>query len=357
MAAEERLMQAALRMADRGLGRVWPNPAVGCIIVQGNRMIARARTADGGRPHAETIALEQAGAQAEGSTVYVTLEPCAHHGETAPCVDALIAAKVARVVIGAIDPDPRTAGKGIEALKAAGIEVCIGVLEKDCKALNAGFFTRIAENRPYICLKAACTKEGYMTPPEGRWITGPQALNLVHLQRRKFDAILIGIGTAMADNPMLTTRLPGFHHSPVRIVLDSHLRLPADANLCKTAGIIPLWILYANDPNNRAGELESVGAKLFKIPSRDLAAAMRCLAEQGITRLLVEGGPAIHTAFMEAGLCDEITVYRSSEIISGRGEAVFSPEKIKKFADRKGLTPSKTRLIEQDSLEIYRRKV
>lgn len=357
MAAEERLMQAALRMADRGLRRVWPNPAVGCLIVQDNRIIARARTADGGRPHAETLALEQAGPQAEGATVYVTLEPCAHHGKTPPCVDSLIAAKVAKVVIGAIDPDPRTAGMGIEALKAAGIEVCIGVLEKDCKALNAGFFTRIAENRPYICLKAACTKEGYMTPPEGRWITGPQALNLVHLQRRKFDAILIGIGTALADDPMLTTRLPGFTHSPVRIVLDTHLRLPVTANLCKTAGIIPLWILHADDPHSRAAELESVGAKLFKIPSRDLAAAMRCLAEQGITRLLVEGGPAIHTAFMEAGLCDEITVYRSSEIISGRGEAVFSPEKIKKFADRKGLTPSKTRLIEQDSLEIYRRKV
>lgn len=357
MAAQERLMQAALRMADRGLGRVWPNPAVGCVIVQGDRIIARARTANGGRPHAETIALEQAGPQAEGATVYVTLEPCAHHGKTAPCVDSLIAAKVARVVIGAIDPDPRTAGKGIEALKAAGIEVCTGVLEKDCKTLNAGFFTRVTENRPYIGLKAACTKEGYMTPPEGRWITGPQALNLVHLQRRKFDAILVGIGTALADDPMLTTRLPGFHHSPVRIVLDSHLRLPADANLCKTAGIIPLWILYANDPNNRAAELESVGAKLIQTSPRDLTAVLRTLAEQGITRLLVEGGPAIHKAFMQAGLCDEISVYRSHKIAGGRGEALFSAEKLKIFARENGLTPSKTREIDQDSLEIYRRKV
>lgn len=357
MTNDERLMQTALRMAERGLGRVWPNPAVGCIIVKDGRIIATARTADGGRPHAETQALAQAGESAEGACVYVTLEPCAHHGQTPPCVEALIAAKVARVVIGAIDPDPRTAGKGVAALKAAGIETLNGVQENECRRLNAGFITRVTQNRPYICLKAACTAEGYLSPPEGRWITGPQALNHVHLQRRKFDAILIGIGTALADNPMLTTRLPGFHHSPVRIVLDSHLRLPADANLGKTAGIIPLWILHADDPQNRAAELESVGARLVKVPPRDLTAALRTLAEQGITRLLVEGGPAIHKAFMQAGLCDEISVYRSQKIAGGRGEPVFSAEKLKIFGRDNGLTPSKTREIDQDSLEIYRRKV
>lgn len=357
MTNDERLMQTALRMAARGLGRVWPNPAVGCLIVKDGRILATARTADGGRPHAETVALAQAGANAQGACVYVTLEPCAHHGKTPPCVDALIAAKVGRVVVGTIDPDPRTAGKGIAALKEAGIETRMGVLDAECRALNAGFITRVTQNRPYICLKAACTGEGYLSPPEGRWISGPQALGQVHLQRRKFDAILIGIGTALADDPMLTPRLPGFNRAPVRIVIDSDLRLPADGNLARTAGIIPLWVLYAGDPQNRAQRLEAVGARLLKVPRHDLPAAMNLLAEEGITRLIVEGGPAIHRAFMDAGLCDEISLYRSLKISAGRGEAVFSEEKLKKFIQGIGLTASKTREIDQDSLEIYRRKV
>ncbi|MCB1592351.1 MAG: bifunctional diaminohydroxyphosphoribosylaminopyrimidine deaminase/5-amino-6-(5-phosphoribosylamino)uracil reductase RibD [Alphaproteobacteria bacterium] len=357
MNADERFMHAALHMAGRGLGRVWPNPAVGCFIVKDNRVIARARTADGGRPHAETAALEQAGAEAEGATAYVTLEPCAHEGETPSCAKALIHAKIKKAVIGTIDPDPRTAGKGIEELKNAGIEVVTGVLEPECKAINAGFIMRIIKSRPLICLKAACTGEGYLTPPEGRWISGQTALGDVHLRRRKYDAILIGIGTALEDDPMLTPRLPGFNDAPVRIVLDSDLRLPATSNLARSAGIIPLWVIYAHDRQENAKELEKVGARLLKSPRHDLGAALKLLAREGITRLMVEGGPTIHKAFMDAGLYDDISLYRSRKIESGQGEPVFSTENLRKRVAAQGLVPLKTREIEQDSLEIYRRKV
>lgn len=354
---EKRLMRAALHMAERGLGRVWPNPSVGCVIVREGRVIASAATASGGRPHAETIALQQAGQDAQGATVFVTLEPCAHEGKTPPCINALIEAKVKKVVIGTIDPDPRTAGKGIAALKEAGIEVVTGICEPECRSMNAGFFTRVTKGHPWICLKAACTAQGHLNPPEGRWISGSDALNDVHMRRRKYDAILIGIETALADDPMLTPRMPGFNTSPVRIVLDSHLRLPETSNLARTAGIIPLWIMYADDTHGRAKELEKVGARLIKTPHHDVAAAMKILADKGLTRILVEGGATVHNAFLKADLCDEMNIYRSKTIIEGRASNPFASEILEDFARKQGLSSMKTREWDQDSLEIWRRKV
>ena len=356
MDSDTRHMRAALHLAGRGLGRVWPNPSVGCVIVKNGAVIAQARTANGGRPHAETQALEQAGEQAKGATVYVTLEPCAHTGKTPSCANALIKAKVAKVFVGTVDPDPRTAGKGIEKLKQAGIEVSVGLLEQECKTLNAGFFLHITQSRPLIVLKAACTRSGHLSPESGRWITGEQALNRVHLERRKYDAILIGIGTALADDPLLTSRLPALDHEPVRVVLDSDLRLSEESLLIKSAKKIPLWLVYSDDPQGKTKSLEDRGVKLFKSTRHDLAAAMRVLAEQGITRLLVEGGPTIHSAFMQSGLYDEMSLYRSHRHVKGIGDPVFSDESVQFQGQSKGLSV-KTERIGEDSLEIWRRKV
>ncbi len=356
MDSDTRHMRAALHLAGRGLGRVWPNPSVGCVVVKNGAVIAQARTANGGRPHAEAQALEQAGEQAKGATVYVTLEPCAHTGKTPSCANALIKAKVAKVFVGTVDIDPRTAGKGIEKLKQAGIEVSIGLLEQECVALNRGFFLRITQNRPLIVLKAACTRSGHLSPESGRWITGEQALNRVHLERRKYDAILIGIGTALTDNPLLTSRLPALDHAPVRVVLDSELHLPEESVLVKTARKVPLWLIYATDSANKAKSLENKGIRLFKCSRYDLPAAMRVLAEQGITRLLVEGGPTIHSAFMQSGLYDEMSLYRSHRHVKGIGDPVFSDESVQSQGQSKGLS-LKTERIGEDSLEIWRRKV
>ncbi|MCC7305596.1 MAG: bifunctional diaminohydroxyphosphoribosylaminopyrimidine deaminase/5-amino-6-(5-phosphoribosylamino)uracil reductase RibD, partial [Alphaproteobacteria bacterium] len=310
-----------------------------------------------GRPHAETQALEEAGSRAKDATVYVTLEPCAHRGKTPSCAEALISAKVARVCVGTVDPDPRTAGKGIQKLEQAGIEVTFGVLESQCKATNAGFFLSITQGRPLIVLKAACTHSGHLNPEEGRWISGKPALDRVHLERSKYDAILIGIGTALADNPMLTARLPVLGHTPVRVVLDSDLRLPEDSVLVKTARKAPLWLIYSKVSDAKEKNLRDKGAKLLKVPRHDLASAMKILAEQGITRLLVEGGPAIHRAFIQAGLYDEMSLYRSQEQLTGRGDPVFSEESVQFQSNKQGLSLIKTEQIGEDLLEIYRRKV
>ncbi len=353
MNSDTRHMRAALHLAARGLGRVWPNPSVGCVIVSDGVVIAQARTANGGRPHAETQALEEAGKKAQGATVYLTLEPCAHHGQTPSCAEALVAANVKKVFVGTLDPDPRTAGKGMEKLKKAGIEVKLGLLEEDCKSLNEGFFLRVKQNRPLITLKAACTQSGQLSPQSGRRISGDQALNRVHLERSKYDAILIGIGTALADNPLLTARLPALNHSPVRVVLDSELRLAEDSILVKTARKVPLWVIYSAAQAVKAKALEEQGVRLFKAPRHDLRAAVKILADQGITRLLVEGGPVIHRAFMQTGLYDGISVYRSLSHLVGRGDPVFS--QVQGLKD--GLSLVKTEPLSEDSLEIYRRKV
>ncbi|MCB1680657.1 MAG: bifunctional diaminohydroxyphosphoribosylaminopyrimidine deaminase/5-amino-6-(5-phosphoribosylamino)uracil reductase RibD [Rhodospirillales bacterium] len=357
MDTDRRHMLAALHMARRGLGRVWPNPSVGCVIIKDGRMVGTARTANGGRPHAETLALQQAGQEAKGAVVYVTLEPCAHEGATPPCVDALIRAEVKRVVIGTVDPDPRTAGKGIKKLQEAGIETALGILEEECWQINQGFFLRITEHRPLIALKAACTQSGQLSPREGRWISGREALNHVHLERSKYDAILIGIGTALADDPMLTVRLPGLSHQPVRVVLDSGLRLRLESRLVKSAKTVPLWVIYAEADGIREKALQEQEVKLFKTTRHSLKEVVKRLAEEGITRLLVEGGPTIHGAFMKEGLCDQMSVYRSQEMSEGRGEALFAPPALESYRKKQGLALLKTRRIEQDLLEIYSRKV
>ena len=229
-ALDRRYMALALALAERGLGNVWPNPAVGCVLVRDGRIVGRGWTQPGGRPHAETEALARAGDGAQGATCYATLEPCAHHGETGPCADALVQAGIARAVVATEDPDPRVAGRGNARLEAAGIGVTRGCMEEEARALNAGFLSRVEKGRPLVTLKLASTLDGRIATHTGdsRWITGAQARARAHLLRARHDAVMVGAASALADDPALTCRLPGMADaSPVRVVIDGSARLPA----------------------------------------------------------------------------------------------------------------------------------
>lgn len=348
-------MRSAIALARRGLGRVAPNPAVGCVIVKNGRVIASARTADGGRPHAESIALEQAGQQAKGACAYVSLEPCAHEGLTPPCAKALVEAGVARVVVGTLDPDPRVAGRGIAILKAAGIAVETGVMEEECRALNKGFFLRIEEGRPLVTLKTACSLDGKVALKNGKsqWITGELARRHVHLLRSQHDAILCGIGTVKADDPLLTTRLSGVDHTPVRVVLDGDLETPMDSRLVASSKDVPLWIFYINDHEGKGAALEQAGVRLFRITEKTVAPILKILAEEGLTRVLVEGGRWIHSAFLREGFCDALYLYRAPCVLGADAYDAFVDLGLEDLTQRLGLTRQKTRVLGQDLLEIY----
>jgi len=317
-------MRHALVLATRGLGRVAPNPAVGCVIVDAAGHIAgRGWTGAGGRPHAETVALARAGPRAKGATAYVTLEPCSHHGVTPPCAEALIAAGVARVVGAAVDPDPRVQGRGFARLKEAGVAVTPGVLEAEARALNAGFIKRIEQGRPLVALKIAQSADGFVAGPPGteKWITGEAARRHGHLLRSKYDAIMVGIGTVLADDPLLTCRLPGLEdRSPMRIVLDTSLRLPPGSQLVRSARTVPVLVFTV--ANTKAQVLERMGVEIARMePGRDgrpdLFAVLKALAERGLTRLLVEGGPAIQAALLARDLVDEVHMYSAPAQLGG----------------------------------------
>jgi diaminohydroxyphosphoribosylaminopyrimidine deaminase / 5-amino-6-(5-phosphoribosylamino)uracil reductase len=247
-------MALAIGLGARGLGRVWPNPAVGCVIVHDGRIVGRGWTQPGGRPHAETMALAQAGTAARGAVAYVSLEPCAHHGQTPPCADALIASGVARVVSALEDPDPRVAGQGHRRLAEAGINVETGVLATEAGQAQAGFLSRIRRGRPMLTLKLATSLDGRIATASGesRWITGPEARSRVHVMRASHDAVLIGSGTARADDPVLTVRGLGVSHQPMRIIAASSLNLPLEGALAASAAQVPLLLAHAPDaPQDR----------------------------------------------------------------------------------------------------------
>jgi diaminohydroxyphosphoribosylaminopyrimidine deaminase / 5-amino-6-(5-phosphoribosylamino)uracil reductase len=325
-------MRHALRLAERALGSVAPNPAVGCVIVSPEgRIVGRGWTRKGGRPHAETVALAQAGAAAKGATAYVTLEPCAHHGITGPCANALAKAGITRLVAAILDPDPRVAGAGFATLQKARIAVTTGVLETEARALNLGFFKRIAEGRPLVALKIAASADGYVADAKGysRWITSELARRHAHRLRASYDAILVGIGTALADDPALTCRLPGLEQrSPLRIVLDSRLQLPENSQLARTARDRPTLVFTVA---KKGGEtLAAQGVEIERVAADesgrvDIAAALQSLAKRGITRLLVEGGPLVHSAFWQRNLTDVLHLYRAPILIGEGGLAALAP--------------------------------
>jgi diaminohydroxyphosphoribosylaminopyrimidine deaminase/5-amino-6-(5-phosphoribosylamino)uracil reductase len=338
-------MRAALGLAQRGLGRVWPNPAVGCIVTSGDLVIGRGWTGPGGRPHAETIALAQAGPAARGATAYVTLEPCAHTGRTPPCTDALIAAGIARVVIPMIDPDPRVSGRGVAALQAAGISVEIGCLADEAAALNRGFLTRVAAGRPMLTLKLATSLDGRIATRTGesRWITGPAARAEVHLLRARSDAVMIGAGTARSDDPRLDVRGIGLAGvTPVRIVVAGTLDLPVTGNLGRTAGSAPLWLCHhADAPPERRAAWMAIGAELIEIPSDsekrlDLRALMQRLGERGLTRILCEGGGQLAAALLAADMVDAIITYTAGIALGEEGVPVVGPLALDALADAPG---------------------
>lgn len=333
-AEDQRFMAAAIRLSLRNLGRTGTNPSVGCILVKDGVVLSTGVTDIGGRPHAERIALAQAGEAARGSTAYVTLEPCSHHGKTPPCADALIEAGVARVVVSVTDPDERVAGRGLAMLDAAGIAVETGVLEADGRRALAGYLKRQVKKRPYVTMKLAVSPDGMI----GRLgagqvaVTGPVARGQVQILRAQSDAILIGVGTATADDPELTCRLPGLEdRSPIRIVLDRDLRLPAYGRLALTARAVPV-IAVAGEPPRfddvadtaflaRRGVLDEAGVEIVQCNPHKLSVLLAALASRGISSLLVEGGAAVAASFLEAGLVDRIHLYRGAAPLGEGGIA------------------------------------
>jgi diaminohydroxyphosphoribosylaminopyrimidine deaminase/5-amino-6-(5-phosphoribosylamino)uracil reductase len=338
-------MAHALRLAARGLGNVWPNPAVGCVIVRDGLILGRGWTQPGGRPHAEVRALQQAGSLAEGATAYVTLEPCAHHGQTPPCAEALVAAKVARVVTALTDPDPRVSGKGHQMLRAAGIAVTEGVMTTEATQLNAGFLKRVTEGLPFLTLKLAASLDGRTATATGesRWITGPEARRKVHAMRLAHDAVIVGSGTALADDPDLTVRDMGAVRQPVRIVLDRLLKHSPQSRLGRTAREIPAWLLHSPTAPDAAREAwRATGATLIEIPEinghLDLKAALQTLAQKGLTRILSEGGSTVAAALIKAGLVDELALFSGGVLIGEDGHPALGGLGL----DKLGLAPRPT---------------
>lgn len=353
-------MQHALRLAARGIGMTAPNPSVGCIIVKDGQIIGRGWTAQGGRPHAETIALEQAGNLAKGATMYVTLEPCAHQGQTAPCVDAIIKAGISRIVIGCADEDARVAGKGIAALQQAGIKVVLGMGEKEARASHEGFFTRLTHGQSLVNLKIATSLDGKIAHPAGapRWITSEQARMHGHMLRAEHDAIVTGIGTALTDNPALTCRIPGLEHrSPVRVVLDSTLLLPENFTLVSSAKETPTWIITTKRaPREKAKQLEAKGVTIITVPGERIGfeQAVHLLAEHGMNHVLLEAGTALTTSALASGLVSSLYWFRSPQVIGDKGKPAFASPTIEreiKSFQRIDIVP-----LKEDVLEIYKKR-
>ena len=320
-------MRAALDLAEGGLGTTWPNPCVGCVIVRDGVVVGQGVTAPGGRPHAEPRALAMAGEAARGATAYVTLEPCCHWGKSPPCTQALIAAGIARVVIGCADPDPRVNSQGIAQLRAAGIVVETGVQEREARASLEGFLRRVTQGRPMVTLKLATTLDGKIATARGesQWITGPEARRQAHVLRGRHDAVMAGVGTVLADDPELTCRVPGLRDTPVvRVIADSRLRTPLTARLLRTAHEAPSWFLTRDDgPEDRQQAFREAGAVLLPVPAGpvgvDIVAGLRALGAAGLTRVLVEGGGHLAAALLRADLVDRIAWFHAPAIMGGDG--------------------------------------
>jgi len=319
-------MALALSLGRRGQGTCWPNRSVGCVIVRDGRIVGRGWTQPGGRPHAETEALAQAGEAARGATAYVSLEPCSHHGQTPPCAQALIDAGVARVVSAIEDSDPRVAGQGFTMLRDAGIEVTTGVLMEQAAWDLAGFFLKTEQGRPFVTLKLASSFDGRIATSTGdsQWITGPQARRAVHAMRARHDAVMVGAGTARADDPSLTVRDLGVSQQPVRVVVSRHLDLPLMGQLARTATETPVWLCHGPAPDaERARAWEGLGARLIPCALSDhhidAADLLQQLGQAGLTRLFCEGGAALAASLLADDLVDELVGFSAGLTIGAEG--------------------------------------
>ena len=358
-ADDHRFMTLALAIGRRGLGSTWPNPAVGAVIVKDGEIIARGWTQPGGRPHAEIEALRRAGETARGATLYVTLEPCSHHGKSPPCADAVIASGIARVVSAMEDPNPEVAGRGHARLRSAGIAVEVGIEAVAARADHAGHIRHMRNGRPQVLLKLAVSADGKAAGSGGRRIaiTGNAVRDRVHLLRAHSDAIMIGIGTALADDPVLTCRLPGMAKlSPTRVVLDSRLRLPIGSRLVQTACDTPLWVIckeHASSAN--ASALRAQGVEVIPIGERDgLAVVLSLLGSRGITRLMVEGGPALAASLIARDFVDEAVLFRSPIIVGDDGVTALDPSSQDTL--ERHLVRVSNEVVGPDRQEIYERR-
>lgn len=318
------LMRRALTLAERGLGRTHPNPAVGAVIVRDGQVVAEGFHQKAGLDHAEIVALKQLGGRAEGAILYSTLEPCNHHGRTGPCTEAIIAAGIHTVVVGAGDPNPKVAGKGVARLRAAGLTVIEAVLEDECRRLNEAYNLAIVEGRPFVLLKAALSLDGRIATKKGesKYLTGEEARAVVHQLRDRYDAILVGVGTILADDPELTVRLSGTRN-PLRVVLDSRLSTPLDSRLVTSASTVPTLILTTHQASpSRRKKLERRGVQVVPVRADrkgrvDLRRALAALHERELNSVLVEGGSAVHGAFFDAGLVDKVAFFYAPLLIGG----------------------------------------
>ena len=358
-ALDRRFMALALSLGRRGLGRVWPNPNVGCVIVAEGRIVGRGRTADGGRPHAETQALAQAGPLARGATAYVTLEPCAHHGQTPPCADALVAAGVARMVVAASDPDPRVAGRGIARLRAAGIAVETGLMEAEARRDLVGFLSRIECGRPFVTLKLATSLDGRIATGTGesRWITGPQARARVHMMRARHDAVMVGGGTVRADDPMLTVRGLGIDRQPVRVVVSRRLDLPLDGALARSAAAIPLWLCHEASVDPAPWTAQGAVSLPCTLSNGqvDVATALETLGAAGLTRVFCEGGAALAASLLVAGLVDELGLFSAGCAIGAEGTPALAAMGIDRLHDAPRLELVMQERVGADLMSVWRR--
>jgi diaminohydroxyphosphoribosylaminopyrimidine deaminase/5-amino-6-(5-phosphoribosylamino)uracil reductase len=364
-AADRRFMQLALTLGRRGQGRTWPNPAVGAVVVKDGVVVGRGWTQPGGRPHAEPEALRRAGEAARGATLYVTLEPCSHVGKSPPCADAIMAAGIARVVSAIEDPNPEVAGQGHARLRAAGISVEIGLGAVEAAHDHAGHFRRVRDKRPQVFLKLAVSSDDKIGAA-GRKpvaISGEAAKARVHLLRAQCDAILVGIGTVLADDPLLTCRLPGMEaQSPVRVVLDRSLRIPGTSRLVHSARETPLWVMTSSLSEAPAAmKLGAAGAHVIRVattatpPGLDLAAVLRALSEKGITRLLVEGGARVASSFVAAGLVDEVWLLRAPDAVGTDGIAALDTLPLTAITQSPAFKRSASETLQKDVLTIYER--
>ena len=352
-ATDHEYMAHALRLAARGLHTTDPNPRVGCVIVSGDDIIGEGWHMRAGEAHAEVAALAQAGTGARGATAYVTLEPCCHHGRTPPCTDALKKAGVARVVVGMEDPNPQVAGKGIEALEAAGIGVTCGVLAAQAAVLNPGFVSRMQTGRPYVRSKLAMSLDGRtaMASGESQWITGTPARDDVQRLRARASAVLSGIGTVLADDPSLNVRVENFDVlQPLRVILDSRLQLPPTAKLLGLPG--NTLVLTGSADDSKRAALANAGAEVVTVPldgdRLDLNRVMQVLGERDINEVHVEAGAVLNGALLQAGLVDELVIYVAPHLMGDAARGLFSLPGMERMDQRINLSISDIRAVGED---------
>lgn len=361
-AADARHMAHALTLGRRGLGRVWPNPAVGCVIVLDGRVIGRGWTGDRGTPHAETRALAQAGHAANGGTAYVSLEPCAHQGRTPPCADALVEAGLTRVVVPMEDPDGRVAGRGIERLRGAGITVDVGLLAGAAREAHAGFLMRVAKGRPFVTLKLAVTLDGRIATAAGesRWITGKEARRVSHALRMSHDAVMVGAGTVRIDDPKLTVRGMGAVRQPVRIVVSGNQALSARCRLTERleeAG--PVWLAHGQEKGEDAAQWRLAGADLLPVPVSegqvDIASLMQKLGARGLTRVLCEGGGTLAASLLSAGLVDQLVVFSAGKVLGAEGKPSIGAVGVSQLSEAPEFEFMEQRRFGTDIMHVWRR--